>query len=110
MTNPRIAIAALIVLACAAARPVHAAPVAEVQSRVFGIDKSQALELDGKRRFTLISTEEIVVTDALQDGQPLRQLSITSLRTCDNFDKLLRLISRRERHRRAHASRTQHPC
>lgn len=34
-------------------------------------------------------------------ARPLRQMSITSLRTCDNFDKLLRLVSRRERHRRA---------
>ena len=34
-------------------------------------------------------------------AQPLTPLSITSLRTCDNFDKLLRLISRRERRRRA---------
>jgi hypothetical protein len=42
-------------------------------------------------------------------ARPLRQMSITSLRTCDNFDKLLRLISRRERPRRAQDNRTQRP-
>ena len=34
-------------------------------------------------------------------ARPLSRMSITSLRTCDNFDKLLRLVSHRERHRRA---------
>lgn len=34
-------------------------------------------------------------------ARPLSRMSMTSLRTCDNFDKLLRLVSRRERHRRA---------
>lgn len=34
-------------------------------------------------------------------ARPWNHLSITSLRQCDNFDKLLRLVSRRERHRRA---------
>lgn len=42
-------------------------------------------------------------------AQPLTRLSITALRTCDNFDKLLRLISRRERRRRAQTSLTNHP-
>ncbi len=36
----------------------------------------------------------------IHDG-PLKQLPITSLRQCDNFDHLLRVISRRERKRRA---------
>jgi TniQ len=36
--------------------------------------------------------------------QPLTRLSITSLRSCDNFDQLLRVISRRERQRRAQCS------
>lgn len=34
-------------------------------------------------------------------AQPLRRLSITSLRTCSNFDRLLCVISRRERYRLA---------
>lgn len=37
-------------------------------------------------------------------AQPLTRLSITSLRTCGNFDMLLRVISRRERHRRTRSS------
>jgi hypothetical protein len=40
--------------------------------------------------------------------RPLAQLSIGSLRGYDNFDQLLRLISRRERQGRAR-SRTSHP-
>ena len=34
-------------------------------------------------------------------AQPWAYLSVTSLRKCDNFDKLLRVISRHERRRRA---------
>ena len=40
---------------------------------------------------------------------PLRRLSISSLRSCGNFDKLLRLISSRERERRARSSWANHP-
>jgi len=36
-------------------------------------------------------------------AQSMTRLSITALRTCDNFDKLLRVISRRERLRRSHS-------
>ena len=42
-------------------------------------------------------------------AQPWTHLSITSLRKCDNFDKLLRVISRHERHRRAQRRGTYHP-
>ena len=41
-------------------------------------------------------------------AQRLTYLSITSLRKCDNFDKLLRVISRHERHRRAQRRVTNH--
>lgn len=75
MNNSLFSGAALVVVACLAAQPVLAAPTAEVTSRVFGIDKSQVLELDNKRRFSLISTEEIVVTDGLEEGHPLKNLS-----------------------------------
>lgn len=42
-------------------------------------------------------------------AQPWSNLSITSLRECDNFDKLLRVISRHERQRRAQRRVTNHP-
>lgn len=37
-------------------------------------------------------------------ARPLRRLPGTALQACDNFDKLLRVISRRERQRRARCS------
>jgi len=40
-------------------------------------------------------------TDCAVHAAPLRRLPITSLRMCRNFDFLLRLTSRRERHRQA---------
>jgi len=77
MNTSRFAPVAFAALACSAVAPVHAAPVAEITSRVFGIDKSQTLELDKTRRYILISTDEIVVTDGLEDGHPLKNLSGT---------------------------------
>lgn len=42
-------------------------------------------------------------------GEPLAQLPITSLRPCGNFDKLLRVISRREQLRRARSTTPSYP-
>lgn len=42
-------------------------------------------------------------------ARPWTHLSITSMRKCDNFDRLLHVISRHERHRRAQRRGTNHP-
>jgi hypothetical protein len=68
----RIVLALCSSAACFAAQ---AAGATEFSSRVFGVDKSQVIELGPSRRYILISTEEIVVTDGLAEGHPLNSIS-----------------------------------
>lgn len=77
MMTIRLVHVCLAALACTVAATARAAAAGEVTSRVFGTDASQTLELGKSHRFITISTDEIVVTDGLDDGHPLKNLSGT---------------------------------
>jgi hypothetical protein len=67
----------LALCSLAACFAAQAAGATEFSSRVFGVDKSQVLDLGASRRYILVSTEEIVVADRLPEGHPLKSISGT---------------------------------
>ena len=88
MTQSIRVLAILRAMTLAASVSAHAGDRLAVVSKVFGLDKSQVLDIGVNQKFIAIVSGEVVVSDALDATHPLKNLSGTCGGSIEIKDKV----------------------